>query len=293
LKIHTLMDSSLDVLSACAILLILVALSMTYGIASTPSASTRIPSTDGFRDNQRKTALPLAASAIALWALSPIARAAIVLGVSANMITAVSLLAGAGAGIFLACGHFGVAALFFATASLGDALDGLVARATGTESPKGALFDASVDRYEEFFAFGGLAVFFRSSGVLLALTLLALMGSFMVSYGSAKAEALRVVVPGGIMRRAERATCLSLGTALAPLMGALSRRLQGPSWAGEVPVVLAVAIIAVSANVSAVRRLRAIAAAAVPPTSNPKIAESAPPVLQKQTRTLERTPNSR
>src|SRR5208282_5029269 len=120
------MDSSLDVLSAGAILLILVALSMTYGIASTPIASTRRPATDSFRDDQRKTSLPRAASAVAFWALSPIARAAIALGVSANVITALSLLAGAGAGIFLACGHFGVAALFFATASLGDALDGLV-----------------------------------------------------------------------------------------------------------------------------------------------------------------------
>ncbi len=77
-------------------------------------------------------------------------------------------------------------------ASLGDAVDGLIARATQTVSPGGALFDASVDRYEEFFILGGIAYFFRSSGLLLATTLLAFLGSFMVSYGSAKAEALGV-----------------------------------------------------------------------------------------------------
>jgi len=261
------MDSSLDVLCACTIFLIAVAASATYGVSSSLRQRG-----DGPGGVTRTTALPRAASAIALWALSPLLRVAIALGMSANTMTALSLLAGAGAGILLASGHFGMAALFFVAASLGDALDGLVARATRTESSAGALFDASVDRYEEFFAFGGLAIFFRASVVLLALVLLALAGSFMVSYGSAKAEALRVAVPAGLMRRAERATYLGIGIALVPMVGALSRRLGGPGWAGEVPVILAITVIGVSANLSAVRRLREIAAAAAPKVAaGPKV----------------------
>ncbi len=181
-------------------------------------------------------------------------------------------MSGAGAGILFACGHFGVAALLFVIASLGDALDGLVARTTRTESAAGALLDACVDRYGEFFAFGGLALFFRSSGPLLTLILLALAGSFMVSYGSTKAEGLGVMVPGGIMRRAERATCLGVGATLAPLAGALSQKLGGPPRADEVPVVLAVAVIGILANLSAVRRLREIATAVArtaPEVANP------------------------
>jgi CDP-diacylglycerol--glycerol-3-phosphate 3-phosphatidyltransferase len=209
-------------------------------------------------------------------------RATMALKVSANTVTAISLVAGAGAGVLLAYGHFGVAAMLFATASLGDALDGLVARATCTESVAGALFDASVDRYEEFFAFGGLAIFFRSNGILLALTLLALVGSFMVSYGSAKAEGLRVAVPPGLMRRAERATYLSIGAALSPIAGALAQWLGGPLWTGEVPVILTVAFIGVSANVSAVRRLRGIAAAAAAKVvATPKLATAREPASRR------------
>ena len=87
-----------------------------------------------------------------------------------------------------------MAGVLFVAASCGDALDGLVARATRTESPGGAVLDASVDRYEEFFVSVASPC---SSGraVLLTVTLAALVASFMVSYGSAKAEALRIPTP--------------------------------------------------------------------------------------------------
>jgi hypothetical protein len=41
----------------------------------------------------------------------------------------------------------------------------------------------------------------------------------MISYASAKAEALRVSVPRGLMRRHERAACLTLAAGLVPLLG--------------------------------------------------------------------------
>src|SRR5580658_2542821 len=193
------MDNSLDILCSCAVLLFVAAAAASFAL------STKLRSGDAPRReaSTRTAGLPRTVTSGALWALTPFSRVMIALGFSANAVTALSLVAGAAAGFFLACGHFGVAALFFAAASLGDAVDGLVARATRTESAAGALFDAAVDRYEEFFAFGGLAVYFRESGVLLALMLLALVGSFMVSYGSAKAGAMRVAVPSGSMRGAE------------------------------------------------------------------------------------------
>ena len=175
-----------------------------------------------------------------------------------------SLVAGAGAGLLLAWGHFGMAGVLFVAASCGDALDGLVARATRTESPGGAVLDASVDRYEEFFVLGGLAMFFRSSALLLTVTLAALVASFMVSYGSAKAEALRIPTPRGLMRRPERATCLALGIVLTPVAAALSPGLGGPAWVAELPIIVALVVIGVGGNASAVRRLCSIAAAATP-----------------------------
>jgi phosphatidylglycerophosphate synthase len=210
---------------------------------------------------ERATAFPARISRAWLRALGPLVRAAAAVGVRANTITALSLVAGAGAGLCLAWGHFGIAAVLFVAASCGDALDGLVARATSTQSLAGAVLDASVDRYEEFFAFGGLAMFFRLRSVILALTLFALAGAFMVSYGSAKAEAQHVAVPPGLMRRPERAVTLGVGIVLCPIAEAVSRRLGGPMWSQDLPVVLATILIAVVSNVSAVGRLRTIALA--------------------------------
>ena len=134
--------------------------------------------------------------------------------VSANAVTGCSLLVGAASGLALVYGNFGWATLGLLIACVGDALDGPVARRTETASTAGALFDASADRYQEFFAMGGLALFFRASEPVLALVLFALVGSFMVSYGSAKAEAAGVPVPPSVMRRPERAAVLWLGVAL-------------------------------------------------------------------------------
>jgi CDP-diacylglycerol---glycerol-3-phosphate 3-phosphatidyltransferase len=223
--------------------------------------STRCRRDEPLSDRVRATALPAHFCRVGLWALAPLVRAILKLGVAPNTITALSLVAGVAAGVSLVWGHFGFAGLLFVVASCGDALDGLVARASRRESPGGALFDASVDRYEEFFAFGGLAMFFRSSGPLLTLTLVALAGSFMVSYGSAQAEARHLAVPPGLMRRPERAVCLGLGIVLGPIASAFASGHDGAlSWARELPVIVALAVIGVVANVCAVRRIRTLAA---------------------------------
>lgn len=252
-------ENRLDLACSCAVLLFAAMVAVAFALAAL---------THGHRAalaaEHRSIALPRAASAMTHWALDPLVRFLIAADVSANTITGCSLLAGAAAGFSLAIGHFGVAAALLVAASLGDALDGLVARGGHTESAAGALFDASVDRYEEFFSLGGLAIFFRESGPLLGLVLSALMGSFMVSYGSAKAEALRVPVPPGAMRRAERATCLCLGTTLVPLAGAISRSFHGPAWIAFSPLVVTLVLIGGAANVSAVRRIRLIAARVSP-----------------------------
>jgi CDP-diacylglycerol--glycerol-3-phosphate 3-phosphatidyltransferase len=203
--------------------------------------------------------LPRAALDAALWCLDHVASGLIVLGVTANAVTVSSVVLAAIAGVLLCFGQFGWAAVAMVTASLGDALDGLVARRTGTSSMAGALLDASVDRYEEFLFLGGLAIYFDQSVGALALTLLALAGSFMVSYGSAKAEALGVPVPSGAMRRAERAVCLCAGVAATPMLAWLARGSTLPAWTAEAPIFAALGLVAVVANVSAIRRLRFLA----------------------------------
>jgi CDP-diacylglycerol---glycerol-3-phosphate 3-phosphatidyltransferase len=190
---------------------------------------------------------------MAYWALAPLGIRLARLGVSANSITFASLGFGASAGVALGTGHFGIGAALSAVSALGDALDGFVARASGTSSDAGEVLDAAVDRYSEFFFLAGLAVFYRGSVGVLVLVLGALLGSFMVSYATAKAEALQVVPPRGTMRRAERATYLTIAAGVVPFF-ALARG-EGTGWLADLPVVFVLMLVAVVANVSAARRL--------------------------------------
>jgi CDP-diacylglycerol--glycerol-3-phosphate 3-phosphatidyltransferase len=195
------------------------------------------------------------------WAMRPAARACIALGVSANAVSWASLGLAVLAGSALAAGAFGVGAVLSVLSSAGDALDGMIARETGTASDAGEVLDATVDRYAELFFFGGIAYFERFDGFTFVLTLAAAAGAIMVSYATAKAEALQVVVPRGAMRRQERAVYLVVGTALVPIAAAVCARMTLPMWIAHVPLVAVLAIVAIVGNVSAVRRLRAVAAA--------------------------------
>jgi hypothetical protein len=71
----------------------------------------------------------------------------------------------------------------------------------------------------------------------------------MVSYGSAKAEAHGVRVPGGVLRRASRAALLAGGTTFVPIAAVIARSLSAPAWAAYSPVFFALALIAVAAVV--------------------------------------------
>ena len=207
---------------------------------------------------------------LAYWLLGPLVRVCLSLGVTANAVTWGSLVLGAAAGVLLAMGHFGIAVAAATASSLADALDGAVARASRTSSDAGEVLDAAVDRYVELFFLGGLVFYYRNTPILLVLALLAMGGSFMVSYSTAKAEALHVTPPRGAMRRAERAVYLTLGAGLVPVASALVLRLGvstpaslGAPWSslGDAPILLALGLVGVLSNASAARRLRAIAAA--------------------------------
>lgn len=190
-----------------------------------------------------------------MWCVQPLVTALARLRVSADAVTYSSLVFGLAAGAALATGHFGLGALLALVAACGDAVDGLLARHLGTGGTAGEVLDAAVDRYVDFAFVAGLAVYFRSDVPRLLLALLALHGGFMVSYSSAKAEALHVRPPRGSMRRVERAALLVGAAAITPLAA-----LFGPA-AMEMPILLALGAIAVFGNASAIQRLAAIRSA--------------------------------
>jgi len=191
------------------------------------------------------------------WLMEPIASALVRLRVTPNQITWGALIPAVAAGIAVADGRFGLACLLSTVASLGDTLDGIVARRVGTASDAGEAFDAAADRYVEFFFIGGLVLHYRQSLLLCVLSLMTLMGAFLISYSTAKAEALRVPPPRGLMRRAERAIYLSVAAGLTPFVSALFPNVESP-WIHEAPMVLAVVLVGVVANASAISRLSQI-----------------------------------
>ncbi len=195
----------------------------------------------------------------AYWSLQPIARLLVSLHVSPNQISWTSLVFGVFAGSCLAFGHFGFAAFFATISAFMDSLDGMVARLRGMSSDAGEVLDAAIDRYTEFLFIGGLVVYYREIPVLQILALLALVGSFMVSYSTAKAEALQIEPPKGSMRRPERALYLILGAALSPITIPLWETYREFSIPIGHPMVMALCLVAVVANVSSIERFWAIA----------------------------------
>lgn len=153
------------------------------------------------------------------WGLDPIVRGLAGMGLTANAVTTMALVLGVAAGVAIALGWFGLACLLSTVSTLCDILDGQVARLTNTGSARGELYDAVVDRYTEFALIAGFALYARAYWWLVLVALLALQASFMISYASAKAEALQVSVPRGLMRRHERAACVTLAAGLVPLLG--------------------------------------------------------------------------
>jgi CDP-diacylglycerol---glycerol-3-phosphate 3-phosphatidyltransferase len=192
----------------------------------------------------------------------PLVRVLIALHVTPNMVTAFSLVPAVVSAVLIATGHFGLGALLATGSGFCDMIDGILARHYQSGSDVGELFDAAVDRYVEFLLLAGLAVYFRGSPVVIVLCLATVLGAFMVSYTTAKAEALGVPPPKGAMRRAERAVYVIFGCALAPVWELLvpgDRSIAGIAYGRELPMELSLFVVATVANVSAVRRMLRIA----------------------------------
>ena len=113
-------------------------------------------------------------------------------------------------------GYIRIAGVFILLGGFCDTVDGLLARMTGKDSRFGALFDSAVDRYAEFIMFLGIAIYFFyvDDFITAAGTLLALCGSFMVSYARARSESLGFEAKIGLMQRPERVVLIGLGAIL-------------------------------------------------------------------------------
>jgi CDP-diacylglycerol---glycerol-3-phosphate 3-phosphatidyltransferase len=141
-------------------------------------------------------------------------------GLTADQLTLLGLVLAVGCAVAVGSGHLFVGLVVLIASALPDLLDGAVAKASGTASPRGAFFDSVADRVSDSLVLGGLAWFLSSDrGGHWALLPMAVLGtSTLISYQRAKAESLGYVAKGGLMERAERIVALCLGLAFPVLL---------------------------------------------------------------------------
>jgi CDP-diacylglycerol---glycerol-3-phosphate 3-phosphatidyltransferase len=179
--------------------------------------------------------------------------------VTPKILKAASIALMAGAGVALAIGHFGWAALLGISAALVDHVDRALLRQMGPSANAAELVAAAVDRYGEAFPFVGLALHFRADAAGLSLVLAALGGSFMTIYADVKAEAMGIPAPLGSARRNERARYLLVGAVLTPIVGAVFPR-ASVSGTRELPLLISLALLGAVSNASAVQQFAALTA---------------------------------
>jgi CDP-diacylglycerol--glycerol-3-phosphate 3-phosphatidyltransferase len=105
----------------------------------------------------------------------------------------------------------------FILGSIMDTLDGRYSRMSGKGTPFGAFLDSTLDRCEEGIVLTAVAAYFARQGNVdaVAAVVVAVLGSLMVSYTRARAEALGVECKVGIATRAVRVVILSAGLVFA------------------------------------------------------------------------------
>ncbi len=128
------------------------------------------------------------------------------IGIVITILSSIVLILGAeyGArGDYRHIAWFGAITLF---AGVFDMLDGQLARMTNKESQFGALYDSVLDRYSEMIMFLGICYYLVSHDYFTSslFAFIAMIGSIMVSYVRARAEALGIECKVGLMQRPER-----------------------------------------------------------------------------------------
>jgi len=192
--------------------------------------------------------------------VTPIGKLFARFGIHPNILSVLGLLLSILAGALYSMGHFFLGGCVVILAGTCDVLDGLLARMTNKTSTFGAFFDSTLDRFGEVFMFMGLAWYFSGGGTLfkgllgpttqaqspwaVIFIIMAIAGSFMVSYTRARAEGLGVDCKVGLMQRPERITILILGSLL-----------------GDIPVVgivivkITLIVLAALTNITALQRM--------------------------------------
>jgi CDP-diacylglycerol--glycerol-3-phosphate 3-phosphatidyltransferase len=139
----------------------------------------------------------------------------------------------------------------FVLGSVMDTMDGRYSRMSGKGTLFGAFLDSTLDRIEEGIVIAAVAGYFavRGEDFAAAMCVIAVLGSLMVSYTRARAEALGVECKVGLATRPVRVVLLSIGLIFAKGAGIGNFELLAPA----IYVVAALTIVTVIQRVWHVR----------------------------------------
>src|SRR5215470_4714935 len=157
----------------------------------------------------------------------PVARLLLRARVRPNQLTLLGLGVSVAAAHSFFQGRLRLGAMLLVVAGLFDFFDGSLARLARTESAFGAFLDSVVDRYSDLLVLLGLVLFYerQDDHVGVFFTMIALVGTVMVSYTKARAQSVGMPCEIGLMERPERMIVLiggGLFNLLTPSMVALA-----------------------------------------------------------------------
>jgi CDP-diacylglycerol--glycerol-3-phosphate 3-phosphatidyltransferase len=202
----------------------------------------------------RTGSLPAILTAFGYWLFTPVVGLLRRFKITANVVTAVSLPVSTLAALAFGSGRFALGGWLLLLAWSLDAWDGMLARQTGKASPCGEFLDAAADRYNDLVVMIGILYYYAGDLVPSLIVGAALIGTTLVSYTRAKGEALGVDPNLGWMQRQERGLYLGAAAILAPVYPGLVP--EGATHPRFDLMIVALGLVAVGANVTAVMRAR-------------------------------------
>ena len=152
--------------------------------------------------------------------------------------------------------YFFLGGIAFIVGSVMDTLDGRYSRMSGKGSPFGAFLDSTLDRIEEGIVLAAVAGYFalQAERIPVVAVVVAVLGSLMVSYTRARAEALGVECKVGLATRPVRVVIIAIGLLFAKGASIGHFELLAPA----IYVLAALSVFTVAQRINHVRRALAV-----------------------------------
>ena len=119
--------------------------------------------------------------------------------------------------------HFLFSALALLLSGFFDMFDGALARSSGKVTIFGGFLDSVLDRYTDLLVMGGIFFFYitHDSVRYASITFIATVGTAIIPYARARAEAAAIQCRSGLLERPERIVLLLIGLSIPVLLSSI------------------------------------------------------------------------